>query len=95
MYFSYQIFVFQVDTDSLYLTDSANVALFPMENGDFCSLDLTDRGHYEVHGGELQGQVTALSQRSFSFAQRSSSSPVANFTPPPRASTPSPRSFQR
>ncbi|XP_077060454.1 uncharacterized protein LOC143712137 [Siphateles boraxobius] len=64
-----------------------------MENGDFCSLDLTDRGHYEVHGGELQGQVTALSQRSFSFSQRPSSSPVANFTQPPRASTP--RSFQR
>lgn len=40
----YNFFVFQADTDSLYLTDSANVAVFHMENGDFCSLGQLTEG---------------------------------------------------
>ncbi|XP_077091495.1 uncharacterized protein LOC143742497 [Siphateles boraxobius] len=84
--------IFQVDTANLYLTGSANIALFPLDNGDFCSVDLDDRGHYEVHGGERPALATP--QRSFAFMQASSSSsPQAfNFTPPPRASL---RSYQR
>ncbi|KAK7131759.1 hypothetical protein R3I93_018351 [Phoxinus phoxinus] len=84
--------IFQVDTANLYLTDSTNVAVFPLDNGDFCSVDLDDRGHYEVHGGERPALATP--QRSFAFMQAPSSSPQAfNFTPPPRASTL--RSYQR
>ncbi|XP_076133850.1 uncharacterized protein LOC143116552 isoform X2 [Alosa pseudoharengus] len=42
--------IFQVQKESVYLTDDANVAIFPEEQGSFFCLDLQDRGHYEVHG---------------------------------------------
>ncbi|KAK5870632.1 hypothetical protein PBY51_003563 [Eleginops maclovinus] len=42
--------IFQVQKDTIYLTDDHNIAIFPEENGHFISVDLVDRGHYEVHG---------------------------------------------
>ncbi|KAA0706776.1 hypothetical protein E1301_Tti019738 [Triplophysa tibetana] len=65
---------------------SANVAVFPLDSGDFCSLDLTDHGHYEVHGSALQADAfsPSVSQRSFAFTQRPSSSPMVNFAVPSR-----------
>ncbi|XP_056603043.1 uncharacterized protein LOC130420012 [Triplophysa dalaica] len=88
--------IFQVNADSLFLTDSANVAVFPLDSGDFCSLDLTDHGHYEVHGSALQADALSpsVSQRSFAFTQRPSSSPMVNFAVPYRRSS-TLRSFQR
>ncbi|XP_032365447.1 uncharacterized protein LOC116680977 [Etheostoma spectabile] len=43
--------IFQVHGPSLYITDDSNIALFPGPDGHFSTLDLTVRGHYEVHGG--------------------------------------------
>ncbi|XP_028460042.1 uncharacterized protein LOC114572532 [Perca flavescens] len=50
--------IFQVKNESIYLTDDANVAIFPEENGTFFCLDLQDRGHYEVHGDRTQQDST-------------------------------------
>ncbi|KAG5282777.1 hypothetical protein AALO_G00059830 [Alosa alosa] len=55
--------VFQVQKESVYLTDDANVAIFPEENGSFFCLDLQDQGHYEVHGdrsGPVQDSNPAI-----------------------------------
>lgn len=87
---------------SLYITDAANVAIFPIENGCFSSLDLCDHGHYEVHGevGETLGTLTAPAPapapapfRQFAFCN---SQPVttANMSLLSR-SVSTPRSFQR
>ncbi|XP_028430907.1 uncharacterized protein LOC114553768 [Perca flavescens] len=43
--------IFQVHGPSLYITDDSNVALFPGPDHHFSTLDLTIRGHYEVHSG--------------------------------------------
>lgn len=40
----------QVLKNTVYLTDDHNVAIFPEPDGHFISVDLVDRGHYEVHG---------------------------------------------
>ncbi|XP_063067125.1 uncharacterized protein LOC134458625 isoform X2 [Engraulis encrasicolus] len=42
--------IFQVLKNTVYLTDDHNVAIFPEPDGHFISVDLVDRGHYEVHG---------------------------------------------
>ncbi|KAA0721566.1 hypothetical protein E1301_Tti019438 [Triplophysa tibetana] len=78
------------------ISDSANVAVFPLDSGDFCSLDLTDHGRYEVHGSPFQADALSpsVSQRSFAFTQRPSSSPMVNFAVPSRRIS-TPRSFQR
>ena len=81
---------------SLYVTDAANVAIFPIESGCFSSLDLLDHGHYEVHGevGETLGTLTAPAPfRQFSFHN---SQPVttANMSLLSR-SVSTPQSFQR
>ncbi|XP_036389895.1 uncharacterized protein LOC118781114 isoform X2 [Megalops cyprinoides] len=51
--------IFQVNTTSLYITDASNVVIFPMNNGCFSTMDLTDKAQYEVHG-ETVGQSPAL-----------------------------------
>ncbi|KAK5856932.1 hypothetical protein PBY51_010210 [Eleginops maclovinus] len=52
--------IFQVQKDTIYLTDDHNIAIFPEENGHFISVDLVDRGHYEL--GQL-GKRRRLSRR--------------------------------
>ncbi|XP_041843898.1 uncharacterized protein LOC121641678 [Melanotaenia boesemani] len=42
--------IFQVEKQTVYLTDDTNVAIFPRSDGDFNCFDLITRGHYEVHG---------------------------------------------
>ncbi|XP_073730883.1 uncharacterized protein [Misgurnus anguillicaudatus] len=70
--------IFQVITDSLYLTDDRNVAIFPNAEGSFSSLDLTFRAHYEVHGDSLETSTNSPAtsafasvpgQRRFSFTR--------------------------
>lgn len=48
-----KINIFKVHGPSLYITDDNNVALFPAPDGHFSLLDLTVRGHYEVHGESI------------------------------------------
>lgn len=48
--FMLKINILKVHAPSLYITDDNNVALFPEPDGHFSLLDLTVRGHYEVHG---------------------------------------------
>ncbi|XP_049334413.1 uncharacterized protein LOC111197401 [Astyanax mexicanus] len=45
--------IFQVHGPSVYITDDNNVAVFPGADGQFSSLELTVRGHYEVHGESI------------------------------------------
>ncbi|KAF4118126.1 hypothetical protein G5714_000177 [Onychostoma macrolepis] len=98
--------IFQVSSQNLYLTDDMNMAIFPGENGLFSTLDLTPRGHYEVHGdsdSSLSPSSSASSSsgsQRFSFLRTASSiagssvaSPVQATAAPPRASMS--RSFQR
>ncbi|XP_031153404.1 uncharacterized protein LOC116048424 [Sander lucioperca] len=42
--------IFRVTSQSLYLTDDTNVAVFPGAEGHFSSFDLRNKAHYEVHG---------------------------------------------
>ncbi|XP_042600962.1 uncharacterized protein LOC122140639 [Cyprinus carpio] len=51
--FILKINIFKVHGPSLYITDDNNVALFPAPDGHFSLLDLTVRGHYEVHGESI------------------------------------------
>ncbi|XP_027132668.1 uncharacterized protein LOC113745337 [Larimichthys crocea] len=90
--------IFQINMDSLYITDAANVAIFPVESGCFSSLDLSNHGHYEVHGevGDTAGTPRApAAAPSPQFAFRNSQ-PVttANMSLMSRSVT-TPRSFQR
>nr|XP_033470493.1 uncharacterized protein LOC117249170 [Epinephelus lanceolatus] len=82
--------IFQVSSRSLYMTDDANVALFPGASGVFSSLDLNPRTHYEVHGEaeDTSGPANSTGQR-FSFmrtpATTTSSTPQRTASAPPRA----------
>ncbi|XP_078022892.1 uncharacterized protein LOC144462609 [Epinephelus lanceolatus] len=82
--------IFQVSSHSLYMTDDANVALFPGASGVFSSLDLNPRTHYEVHGEaeDTSGPANSTGQR-FSFmrtpATTTSSTPQRTASAPPRA----------
>ncbi|KAL2089165.1 hypothetical protein ACEWY4_016064 [Coilia grayii] len=63
--------IFQVSSDSLYLTDDSNVAIFAGESsGMFSSLDLSPRGQYEVHDEDdvASGSSTTAGQR-FAFSR--------------------------
>nr|XP_024661071.1 uncharacterized protein LOC112436095 [Maylandia zebra] len=52
--------IFQVSAHTLYITDDSNVAMFPgAVSGVFSALDLTPRGHYEVHGEDMESIPTA------------------------------------
>ncbi|CAL8310908.1 unnamed protein product [Gadus morhua 'NCC'] len=92
--------IFQVSMDSLYITDAANIAIFPVESGLFSSLDLFDHGHYEIHGDvwDTVGAPTAPApapapSRQFAFR---SSQPVTNENMSMLSrSVRTPRSFQR
>uniref|UniRef100_A0A1A8LH55 RING-type domain-containing protein n=1 Tax=Nothobranchius pienaari TaxID=704102 RepID=A0A1A8LH55_9TELE len=48
--------IFQVTGNSLYITDDMNTAIFPDPSGNFTTLSLQHRGHYEVHGDSEQVQ---------------------------------------
>ncbi|XP_039528959.1 uncharacterized protein LOC120480077 [Pimephales promelas] len=80
----------EVSSDSLYLTDDTNVAIFPNAEGSFSSLDLTLRAHYEVHGDPIEMPQNTPStspfasipvQRHFSFTRPASSGSVLTTTP--------------
>ncbi|XP_034091507.1 uncharacterized protein LOC117559020 isoform X3 [Gymnodraco acuticeps] len=89
--------IFQVNAGSLFITDAANVAVFPLDSGSFCSLDLSDHGHYEVHGekpGETQRiQTEPAESRPFAF-RHSQPMSTANMSQLTRSIS-TPRSFQR
>ncbi|XP_049912435.1 uncharacterized protein LOC126397583 isoform X1 [Epinephelus moara] len=85
--------IFQVTSQSLYLTGDNNVAVFPRVDGHFSSLNLRDKAHYEVHGAkaapDASGNVAALgppptpsSNSQFRFSRSASS---ASPSLPPRA----------
>ncbi|XP_039542773.1 uncharacterized protein LOC120489757 isoform X2 [Pimephales promelas] len=84
--------IFQVTSQSLYLTDDTNVAVFPGVEGLFSSFDLKDKAHYEVHGAgaELDSGVniaagalpTPSTSGQFRFSRLASS---ASPSVPPRA----------
>lgn len=96
---------FKVSSQTLYLTDDSNIAIFPAQSGYFSTLDLTARGHYEIHGDELdKGIVSSGSPSTQAVAQRFSftrttppsaaaGSPATAAEAPPRATMT--RSFQR
>ncbi|CAL9686160.1 unnamed protein product [Knipowitschia caucasica] len=60
--------IFQVDQGNLYISDDANMAIFPSSNGHFDRLELQMRGRYEVHGESTVPKETQPSAPSrFSF----------------------------
>ncbi|XP_051276876.1 uncharacterized protein LOC127375083 [Dicentrarchus labrax] len=77
--------IFQVSTRSLYLTNDANVALFPGPSGVFSSFDLTARAHYEVNGEEEEtsSSVSNNTGQRFAFMRT-----PATASAPPRATVP-------
>lgn len=88
----------QVSTHSLYLTDDANVAIFPGASGVFSTLDLTPRAHYEVHGEqEDTSSASNTTAQRFTFMRTpvASQSAAAQRAPsaPPRATAS--KTFQR
>ncbi|KAA0724137.1 hypothetical protein E1301_Tti022212 [Triplophysa tibetana] len=92
--------IFQVSSQTLYLTDDSNIAIFPAQSGYFSVLDFTARGHYEVHGDEVEKGVltpgtplsTPTASQRFSFTRNTPPSAAAGSGPPKAAMT---RSFQR
>ncbi|KAK7879705.1 hypothetical protein WMY93_033588 [Mugilogobius chulae] len=52
--------IFQVQRESVFLTDDSNVALFPRPDGDFNSFDMISRAHYEVHGDPIVAEKPAM-----------------------------------
>ncbi|KAK5851423.1 hypothetical protein PBY51_002218 [Eleginops maclovinus] len=89
--------IFQVRTQSMYLTDDHNGAIFPDENGHFQTGTLLDRNHYEVNGepdtsGPVSQPPPGPVPVPFSFSSTSATSPRM---PPPRASGHFGRAFQR
>ncbi|XP_035850699.1 uncharacterized protein LOC118493754 [Sander lucioperca] len=88
--------IFQVSTHSLYLTNDANVALFPGASGVFSSFNLTARGHYEVHGEDEDASsastnVGRTGQR-FAFMRTPLTTASSTASATPRAVT---KTFQR
>jgi len=51
----------QVSSDSVYLTDDTNHAIFPNDRGDFTTYQLCIGGHYQVHGdgGAVDDSMTS------------------------------------
>ncbi|XP_023658943.1 uncharacterized protein [Paramormyrops kingsleyae] len=89
--------IFQVQRQSVYLTDDANVAIFPQPHGSFNCFDLNDRGHYEVHGDSITVERSAGALPSdhpvrFSF-HRTPSTAASSWSPIPRATMT--KAFQR
>uniref|UniRef100_A0AAV2L8A0 Uncharacterized protein n=1 Tax=Knipowitschia caucasica TaxID=637954 RepID=A0AAV2L8A0_KNICA len=69
--------IFQVNANTLYITDDANTAIFPESSGNFLYINLSHRGHYEVHGDPIHaqsvgGQHGAQPAVPFSFMRRAS-----------------------
>lgn len=98
--------VFKVSSQTLYLTDDSNIAIFPAQSGYFSALDFTARGHYEVHGDEVEKGVltpgtplsTPTASQRFSYTRNTppsaaAGSPAAAVAGPPKAAMT--RSFQR
>ncbi|ROL42290.1 hypothetical protein DPX16_18212 [Anabarilius grahami] len=56
-----------VSTQSLYMTNDANVAIFPGASGHFSTYNLTPRANYEVHGEEDTSQATTITGQRFTF----------------------------
>lgn len=84
--------VFKVSSQTLYLTDDSNIAIFPAQSGYFSALDFTARGHYEVHGDEVEkGVLTPFTRNTPPSA--AAGSPAAAVAGPPKAAMT--RSFQR
>lgn len=77
--------VFKVSSQTLYLTDDSNIAIFPAQSGYFSALDFTARGHYEVHGDEVEKGVltpgtplsTPTASQRFSFTRNTPPSAAA------------------
>ncbi|XP_035981082.1 uncharacterized protein LOC105935689 isoform X2 [Fundulus heteroclitus] len=91
--------IFQVTAHSLYMTDDANVAVFPGASGAFSTLDLSPRGHYEVHGEEDTSCASPSTQR-FTFMRTSATTPGpalerAALAPPPPPRATASKTFQR
>ncbi|XP_032368028.1 uncharacterized protein LOC116687049 [Etheostoma spectabile] len=87
--------IFQVSTRSLYLTNDANVALFPGASGVFSSFDLTARGHYEVHGEDedaSSASTNVSTGQRFAFMRTPSTTASSTVSASPRAVT---KTFQR
>ncbi|KAJ8006701.1 hypothetical protein DPEC_G00109950 [Dallia pectoralis] len=83
--------IFQVQKETVYLTDDTNVAIFPRPDGDFNCFDLIARGHYEVHGDSTTveksaGALPSSQAARFSF-HRPPSSATSSSCPIPRSST--------
>ncbi|XP_032363719.1 uncharacterized protein LOC116677139 [Etheostoma spectabile] len=83
--------IFQVQKETVYLTDDTNVAIFPRSDGDFNCFDLIARGHYEVHGDGTTVEKSAGGHPSgpaarFSF-HRPPSTATASSCPMPRSTT--------
>ncbi|XP_076850044.1 uncharacterized protein LOC143498996 [Brachyhypopomus gauderio] len=57
----------QVSSQSLYVTNDMNVAIFPASSGFFNSLDLSARCHYEVHGESMESSATPSANSSHPF----------------------------
>lgn len=52
-----KVTVLKIHGPSLYITENNNnVALFPAPDGHFSLIDLTPRGHYEVHGEGISAE---------------------------------------
>ncbi|KAK0140113.1 hypothetical protein N1851_022999 [Merluccius polli] len=84
--------IFQVQKETVYLTDDQNVAIFPSD-GYFSSLDLVNKSHYEVHGDSTTAEksaAVATGQR-FSF-HRPTSTATSSSCPTSRSTT---KSFVR
>ncbi|XP_047187553.1 uncharacterized protein LOC118312733 [Scophthalmus maximus] len=83
--------IFQVQKETVYLTDDTNVAIFPRSDGDFNCFDLIARGHYEVHGDSTTVEKSAGAPHSgqpvrFSF-HRPTSTATSSSCPVPRSTT--------
>lgn len=90
----------KVHGSSVYITDDANVAIFPGNDGHFSTIDLMVRGHYEVHGEsdtveEPSSVPTPLNPTRFSFRRPPSAAAGSALTARPSPRTPMAKTFQR
>lgn len=88
--------ILKVHGPSLYITDDNNVALFPAPDGHFSLLELTVRGHYEVHGESISVDTTVTPNPTrFSFHRPVSAAAgsATGSSAVPRATMP--KTFQR
>ncbi|XP_029967321.1 uncharacterized protein LOC115402855 [Salarias fasciatus] len=66
--------IFQVSAGSVFITDDTNTAIFPDISGTFPRTNLTNRGHYEVHGDQ-GSSLTPVNRAPVPFSMPSSSVP--------------------